>query len=675
MASLFDMPIQKLKYVGGKRAKLFSKLGIDTVGDLLRYYPRSYEDWSNPLSIEQAPIGENCCIKAKVLQDAHSARLPGGMLLVSCLVSDGSDYMRLAFFNNPYIKDKLKEGSEHLFYGKVKYDKMVKEMVSTSLANVGSDGLHPVYHLTTGLSNRMLTNAVKNALELMPEKVNEPIPQKYIERYELADLKSAIKSVHLPKSFEEMKKARERLIFEELLVLSLGLRSIKNTRRKEKTDVFPDDFTAQFWKLLPFAPTKAQIRAANECMKDMRSGVPMNRLLQGDVGSGKTAVAAALCHSMVKSGYQCAFMAPTEILAEQHYKNLSKIFEGTDIKIELLTGGLTPKNKSLVKQRLASGETDLIVGTHALLSENVEFKNLALAVTDEQHRFGVGQRAKLLSKGKDVHLLVMSATPIPRTMALIIYGDMDISVLDELPSGRQKIDTFFIDSSVKERAYGFLKKHIDMGRQCYIVCPAVDEGGDDLISAEQYALKLSKGFFSRYRVGLLHGRMKSKDKERVMREFAGGEIDVLVATTVIEVGVDVPNAVIMLIENAERYGLSQLHQLRGRVGRGEHKSYCILVSDTKSQEAQARLKTMCATTDGFAIADEDLKQRGPGDFFGSRQHGLPELSIANLTDMKTISKAQNAADEICDDGIDKEEYRTLRAEVRRLFGKSGSRLN
>lgn len=468
--------------------------------------------------------------------------------------------------------------------------------------------------------------------------------------------------------------ARRRLVFEELLILNLGLRRLKAGRKNETSIVMQKDYAGDFFNLLPFRPTKAQLRATGDCVRDMMTGgPPMNRLIQGDVGSGKTAVAAALCYCAAKNGWQAAFMAPTEILAEQHFQSLSGILKGTGVRVELLTGSMTAARKRKIRESLLLGEIDLIIGTHALISDGVEFCRLGLCVTDEQHRFGVSQRAKLLAKGENPHLLVMSATPIPRTLALIIYGDLDISVIDELPPGRQTVDTMLIDSAKRHRMYGFMKKLINEGRQCYIVCPAVEEGELQIASAQEYAEELQKFEFKDYRIGLLHGKMKPAEKERVMRAFADGDTDLLVSTTVIEVGVDVPNAVVMAVENAERFGLSQLHQLRGRVGRGQYKSYCILISDAQNEETVARLRTMCQTNNGFEIADMDLKLRGPGDFFGARQHGLPELKIADLTDMDGLDAAQQAAQKILEESPDLSTgaARSLRAEIRRLFGRVG----
>ncbi len=510
---------------------------------------------------------------------------------------------------------------------------------------------------------------------MLPEKIKDTIPEDVRNRYNLIGLKDALLKIHFPETSEDIAASRRRLIFEELLVLVLGLSSIKSMPSKLSSVNIETDYTDDFLKLLPFKLTNAQYSAIKDCMNDMINNTKaMNRLVQGDVGSGKTMVAAAVAYSCIKNGYQAAMMAPTEILAQQHFQTFDNLFKDTDVKIKLLTGSMTAKQKRLVLLDLSDGEIDFIVGTHSLISENVAFKNLGVVVTDEQHRFGVRQRSDLLEKGQNPHLLVMSATPIPRTLALMIYGDLDISVINELPPGRQIVDTFLIDDSKRMRVYNFLKKNINEGRQCYIVCPAVENSETGLIGVEEYAEEIQKTVFRDYSVAVLHGKMKSADKDEIMNKFIDGEINILVSTTVIEVGVNVPNSTIMMIENAERFGLSQLHQLRGRVGRGEYKSYCILVSNAGGEEARRRLRALCSTNDGFKIADEDLKLRGPGDFFGSRQHGLPELKIADLAEnVSILQDAQSAAKEIMSDYIDKENnnYRGLRAEVRMLFHNVG----
>lgn len=679
MASLFLTPITKLKGVGAKSGELFARLGAPTVGDLLRMYPRGYEDLSKPCTIAEAPSGEACCIKAFVVSGRPPARIRGGMTICKVVISDGTDSMTVTFFNQAYIYDRLKDGGEFLFYGTVKRNLTQFEMTSPSVLSVESDAIiHPIYRQTGNLTSKKIEKAVKEAIRLLPAKINDPVPENIQKKYNLCPLRYAITNIHLPKDMKALEKAKARLAFDELLVLKLGMARIKTSTQKESPHIISKDFSDEFMRLLPFSPTNAQKRAVKECISDMQnSSHTMTRLVQGDVGSGKTAVAAAVCFTAVKNGLQCAFMAPTELLATQHYRSLCELFKDSSINIILLTGSLTASKKRAAYDMLKSGEVNIAVGTHALFSKDVGFKNLGLVVTDEQHRFGVAQRAELLSKGISPHLLVMSATPIPRTLALMIFGDLDISILDELPPGRQKISTYYINSTVRNRAYGFLKKHIDNGRQCYIVCPLVEQSDEDMAAATEYAEKLKNSVLAPYRIAVLHGRMKPQQKDEVMTAFSNGDIDILVATTVIEVGVDVPNATVMMVENAERFGLSQLHQLRGRVGRGKEKSYCILVSDAQNASAVERLKIMCKNNDGFKLADEDLRMRGPGDFFGSRQHGLPELKIANYSSMTSINDAADAADMILvsDPALSEKQHRPLAFEVKRLFSSVGGTLN
>ncbi len=671
MASLFEMDIQFLKGIGSARKALFEKLKVTTVGALLRFYPRCYEDWSYVCEIASAPDGKPCCIRARVVSPVVEHFVRRGMTLYKVRVCDSANCLDITFFNNRFVKSALTVGSELLFYGMVKRVFNRFEMVSPHFTPVDkAPALRPIYPQTLGLTSRQIEAAVKNALTLLPETVHDPIPAAIRQKFGLCDLKLAVENIHFPKSPDSLALARRRIIFEELLLLQIGLSRVKALCRSANKFKVLRDFSDEFWSFLPFKPTKAQARIACECISDMMGETAMNRLIQGDVGSGKTAVAAALCYSAVKSGMQVAFMVPTEILAEQHFAFFKNVLGATGMRVELLTGSTPRAKKRRIKDFLEVRAIDLIIGTHAILTDDVYFGNLGLVITDEQHRFGVSQRAKLISKGEAPHVAVMSATPIPRTLAMIVYGDLDISVLDEIPPGRQNIDTFYISGEKRARAYGFIKKIIDEGRQAYIVCPLIDCEDSELASAQQYAKKLSEEHFCGYRVGLLHGKMGSREKNYIMSAFLAGEIDILVSTTVIEVGVDVPNSVVMLIENAERFGLSQLHQLRGRVGRGVHKSYCILVSDTKNDETLRRLHTVCATNDGLKIAEEDLKARGPGDFIGSRQHGLPDLRLAGLIgDVRILNESKSAATEILhsDPDLASEENRVLKAEVVRLF--------
>ncbi len=675
MASLFNMDIKTLKGVGEKRAALFHKLGVDTVGALLRLYPRTYEDWSTPVSIGSAPLNEVVVVRGTVLSAPREQRIRKGMTLYKTQVTDGVQDMTLTYFNNPYVQTMLREGETYRFRGKMTGTFTRREMTAPDFApDEGCAPIVPVYPQTVGLSSRQIGSAVRSAFQLLPELLRDPLPDSMRQSHQLCQLRFALENVHFPGSMELLQIARRRLVFEELLVLQLGLLSIKSRSRVENRLRLERDDSEAFYRLLPFVPTNAQKRAVSEAMADMMGQAPMSRLIQGDVGSGKTAVAAALCYCVIQNGMQAALMAPTEVLARQHEKSLSGMLSQAGIQTALLTGSMTAKQKRLVKEGLASGEIQLVIGTHALLTEEVTFQRLGLVVTDEQHRFGVAQRAALAQKGENPHLLVMSATPIPRTLALMIFGDLDISILDELPPGRQKIETFAITSDKRERAFGYVKKHLDRGLQGYMICPLIEEGVSDMASVTEYREMLEQGAFSRYRIGVLHGRMKPREKDAVMAQFSAGELDLLVSTTVVEVGVDVPNAVIILIENAERYGLSQLHQLRGRVGRGTEKSTCILVSDAQNPEALARLRVMCQTSDGFRIADEDLKLRGPGDFFGSRQHGLPQLSIADMAqDVQVLKTAQKEAQRILreDPELEQPEHRGLRGERRQLFEKVG----
>lgn len=671
MASLYREDIRTLKGVGERRAQLFRKLGAPSVGALLRLYPRTYEDLSHPCTVRSAPADTPCAVRAYITESPKGTRIRGGMTLYKAKADDGECEFTLTFFNNPYIINLLKEGETYLFYGKVTANFLKHEMTAPEFFPADScPAIRPVYRQTQGLSSRIIGNAVKEALKLLPETVRDPIPQPVRTEYSLCGLREAMEDIHFPPDSEAILMARRRLIFEELLILQLGLSLMKSKSNVESRFRLLKDYTSEFFTLLPYTPTNAQKRAVQESMTDMMSGRTMNRLIQGDVGSGKTAVAAALCYSAAKNGLQAALMVPTEILARQHYSSLSGIFEGVGIRTALLTGSVPAAQKKIILPELADGEIGLVIGTHALLSENVEFQKLGLVVTDEQHRFGVAQRAALSAKGENPHMLVMSATPIPRTLALMVYGDLDLSVLDELPPGRQEIKTYAVTSDKRTRVFSFLKKLIAQGRQCFIICPMIEQDQNGMASVEKYSEKLKTEWLPGYSIAVLHGRMKAKEKDEIMKQFAEGKISVLVSTTVVEVGVDIPNAAVMLIENAERYGLSQLHQLRGRVGRGKHQSYCILISDAQNEETLARLNIMCQTNNGFAIADEDLKLRGPGDFFGSRQHGLPVLKIADMaTDMECLNEAQNAAHSILssDPALELPEHRGLRAEVKQLF--------
>lgn len=666
--------IRFLKGVGEKRAELLQKKGIDTVGALLRFYPRAYLDWQNITPISECPEGENVCVRAEITSPVKTVNIRRGMTLYKFAAADDSGVIEVTLFNRKYLAENLRQGRSYLFYGKLGYGITLRQMSSPEIMPAEYMGIEPVYAATEGLSSKTIEKIMKNAL-VYADGMADVIPQGIREKNGLCDFKTALKSIHFPLERQALESAKRRLVFEELFVLQTGLLFLKRRRRALAGCTVKNNLLEEFKKTLSFKLTGAQERVINECLSDMMSPRPMNRLIQGDVGSGKTAVAAALMYISAGNGFQSALMAPTELLAEQHFKTLCKITENSGIKCALLTGSLTKKQKDEVKAGLKSGEIKVAVGTHALLTDDVEFENLGLVVTDEQHRFGVGQRGRLSSKGNNPHTLVMSATPIPRTLGLIIYGDLDISIIDEYPAGRQKIATYCVDSSYNTRVYNYIKKFIAEGRQAYIVCPLVDENEAlGIKSASEYYKELSENQFKGYTVGLLHGKMKPKDKENVMRRFAAGEIQLLISTTVIEVGIDVPNAALMVIENAERFGLSQLHQLRGRIGRGEYSSACILISDVKSGDTKRRLDVIKNNTDGFKIADEDLKLRGPGDFLGSRQHGLPDMKIADIfADRETLHLAGKEAEELIkrDPALHDPENAGLRAEIAALF----SRLN
>ena len=674
-----DSDIKFLKGVGEKRAEFLTKLGIRTPGDLITFFPRAYEDMSNIVTIAQgAMTGDSVCVKA-FTGVVRTALIRKGMTLYKLEASDGENVMDITYFNNPAIPHLIKQGHDYLFFGKIENFRFHYQMNSPKFIEYDENAVHlsPVYRQTAGLNSRTISKLVSSALENVT--LDDCLTEEIIKENNLISYADAIKNMHFPESEEMLEKAKRRLSFEELLVLQIGLLRLKEKSRKSSSHIIQKDFTAEFAALLPFELTGAQRRVIGECTADMSCGTPMNRLVQGDVGSGKTAVAAAAVYNCVKNGFQCAMMAPTEVLAQQHYKSFEKFFEETDVKFALITGSTPASSKKKIKAALAQGELDFIIGTHALISKDVEFSNLGLAITDEQHRFGVNQRDALSSKGKNPHILVMSATPIPRTLSLIIYGDLDLSIIDEMPAGRRKIDTFLIDEGIRERAYGYVKKHLLEGRQGYIVCPLVedDDDNDDTVAAKELYKKLSNGYFKGFKVGLLYGKMKAAEKKEVMDSFSSGETQLLISTTVIEVGVDVPNAVIMVIENADRFGLSQLHQLRGRIGRGKYKSSCILITDSKDDDTLKRLKIISSTSDGFKIADEDLKLRGPGDFFGSRQHGLPDIKTSRfMADGEIIRETNVCAAKLLKTNpeLSGDEYALLRKKTNEMFSR-GTMLN
>ena len=682
MAKLSD-PITILRGVGPAKQKLFEALNIFTLGDLICHFPRGYEDRTKLLPLAQLEVDKPACFRAMVMSTPRTNHIRKGLDLTKVQVADHTGRLNLTFFNSKYAAEHLEYGREYIFYGCLSGDFSAYGMTNPIFEDVDSAAVTtrrvmPIYPLTAGLTNAAVLKAVKQALAICdpPEEV---LPEALRQRYDILGAGEAYHVIHEPRSMEQAAQARKRMIFEEFFVFSAGLSLMRAARTQKRSAPYQSTELSPFRQQLPFTLTGAQQRAIDEILSDLKKGVPMNRLVQGDVGSGKTMVAAGAAYCAAINGCQSALMAPTEILAEQHYASLSGLFAPMGITVALLTGSMTPKEKRTVREALETGSAQIAVGTHALISESTVFHDLGLVITDEQHRFGVGQRSRLSAKGTDPHLLVMSATPIPRTLALLMYGDLDVSILDELPPGREAVDTFLVGESYRPRINAFIRKQVAEGHQCFIVCPAVEENeGLDIKSASVWAETLQKTVFPDLRIALLHGQMKGAEKEAAMAAFARREADVLVATTVIEVGVDVPNATLMVIEDADRFGLSQLHQLRGRVGRGSSKSYCILTTHNRNPETVARLKALCKTTDGFKIAEEDLKLRGPGDFFGSRQSGLPAFRMADLSfDLELLKQAQQASAQWIEDSgtQDSPEAAALRRRVATLFSRAEGTMN
>ena len=677
--------VRYIKGIGEARAKALSKLGIATLQDLIGYFPRRYEDRTMTRSIRELELGETVCVRAMIANDPVASRISGGRTVVKARAVDDSGALDLTFFNQEYRKNSLHRGETYIFCGKVEGNLLARRMINPIVEHEGQQVLTghivPIYPLTAGVSQNLLYKAVGQGLTACRHLLTDCLPDAVRQAHRLCHSGYAYENIHFPADAEALNLARRRMVFEELFILSCGLQMLRSRR----TDVAGPACAAadmeEFYRALPFPLTNAQRRAITEAVTDMRSGRPMNRLCQGDVGSGKTMVAAGCVWFAAQSGWQSALMAPTEILARQHYENLTPLFEKFGLRCALLTGSTKARERRDILENLALGSIDLCIGTHALLTEDVSYARLGLVITDEQHRFGVNQRAALGQKAENPHMLVLSATPIPRTLALIIYGDLDVSVMNELPPGRQKVDTFAVGESYRQRVNQFIRKQVEAGHQVFIVCPLVgqeDHIPDERKAAAAYAKKLREEVFPDLRVYLLHGKMKPKEKEKVMEDFAAGSGDILVATTVVEVGVDVPNATCMVVENAERFGLSQLHQLRGRVGRGQAKSYCILLSEQPSEETKRRLKVMTKTNDGFEISREDLALRGPGDFFGQRQHGLPALKIADLScDMALLDEAQQAAKGWMaqDPALEKSESGALRTRIETLFAVKAEGLN
>ena len=675
-----NQDVKYVKGVGPNRVVLLNKLGIYTLKDLITYYPREHEDRSKPSKIADLENGQEALIEAIAVSRLNEIRTRRkNMTIYKLIVRDDTGTALLTWYNQGYLKKVFNIGEKYTFFGKVTIKDGVTQIFSPTFdlegKNKNTGKIIPIYPLTYNLSQNTIRQIIENGLNIVKDKLEETLPQYILEEYKLKEINSAIKSIHFPRDFEDFENARKRLVFEELLSTQLALLSIKNMNTMDNTGInfSKEVHMSDVINELPFKLTKAQLRVLEEIDNDMESSKPMNRLLQGDVGSGKTVVAIIAAYKAVKSGYQMTIMAPTAILASQHMEEFSKILDRFGIRCELLISGITKKKKDDILNRLKEGEIDVLIGTHAILEENVVFKNLGLVVTDEQHRFGVKQRKIISEKGNNPDILVMTATPIPRTLALILYGDLDISIIDELPPNRKKIDTFAVTKGMEERVNNFIKKQIDEGRQAYIVCPLVEENEEiNAKSVIELAEKYKNDIFKEYKVEYMHGKMRPKEKDSIMEAFKNGEIDILISTTVIEVGVNVPNASIMIVENAERFGLAQLHQLRGRVGRGEYKSYCILKYNGNSEIIRKRMKVMQETNNGFIISEKDLELRGAGEFFGTKQHGLPEFKIANLfEDMPILKLAQNASAGILqkDVKLENKENEKLRQMVNEKFGK------
>lgn len=672
-----DMEITYLKGVGPKKAELYHKLGVDTAEQLTELYPRDYVDFTDTKTIREAEIGEICAFRAVVSSKLYPRSYASKIQVYRAVLTDGEGEITAVFFNTKYTFEQLVLNHEYIFYGKIAGTPMLPEIQSPQFVDNAAEGLVPKYRLTKGLSNNMVVANMKTALAVV--KRAETLPESILCRYSLLGADDAMRKMHFPKTRDEYEAARRRLVFEEMLTLKLGLSMIKNRGRILSGAVMIDVDMSGFYKNLPFTPTDAQMNAINDCITDMKRIYPMNRLVQGDVGSGKTLVAAAAAYFARQNGFLTMVMAPTEVLARQHYDTFRGFLEPLGVKVALLSGSMTAAEKKRVRADAEGGNIEVLIGTHALIQKSVEVKRLGLIIVDEQHRFGVSQRSELAEKGANPHVVAMSATPIPRTLALIMYGDLDVSIINEMPKGRIPVQTFAVDSSFHTRVYNFIKKHIAAGRQAFIVCPRVnpdDDGSNfgDKKSAIEYYNTLTQNEFAGIPTGLLYGKMKQADKDAVMNDFRDNKLSLLISTTVIEVGIDVPNAVVMLIENAEQFGLSQLHQLRGRVGRGKEQSYCILMSDSKSEYTKARSKAMVETADGYKIADIDLQLRGPGNFFGREQSGALQLRVADLADdSEVLISVEELAQDILknDPKLQAPEYAGLREGVKRLFDNIG----
>ena len=675
--------IRYIKGIGEQRAKALNKPGITTLRDLISWFPRKYDDRRQARRIADLVPGESACVAAMIAAEPKVSHIRKGMDLIKVRAVDETGVLDITFFNQTWLKSQLIQGETYIFYGKAEGNLLRKTMASPIVEREGrgefTGRIVPIYPLTAGVSQLILSRSIRQGLDACADILPDALPDQVRQEHHLCRIGYAYENIHFPEDETALDLARRRLAFEELFFFTIGLQRLRSRRETVRVEPCGNVDMAEFYHALPFTLTEAQRRCVEEALADMRSGQPMNRLCQGDVGSGKTMVAAACVYFMVKNGRQAALMAPTEILAQQHYNGLAPLLENMGIRCALLTGSTKAAVKRSIAAQLAAGEIDFAIGTHALITEGVAYADLGLVVTDEQHRFGVAQRAALAAKGQHPHTLVMSATPIPRTLALILYGDLDVSVIDQLPPGRQPIETYAVPGSYHPRVYNFIRKLVAEGRQAYIVCPMVEENDelpDERKAVTAYAQKLQAEVFPDLKVAFVHGKMKATEKDAVMVAFAAHETDILVSTTVIEVGVDVPNAAVMVIENAERFGLSQLHQLRGRVGRGKHQSYCILISDNQNEETKQRLKVMTKTADGFKIAEEDLRLRGPGDFFGERQHGLPGLRIADIgCDTQLLKEAQQAAEKLLARDPDLRDHPAAAERVAELFTQGSDTLN
>lgn len=678
---MFDLEndVKYLKGVGPAKALLLNKLGINSIKDLIEYYPRNYEDRREIKNISDFVDGEYALFIATIDTEVRAQRIRKNLTILHTFVSDETDSCKLTWFNQKYIKDRLKIGMKYIFYGKVEIQYGRKVVDNPEIYNLSDiekiRGIYPIYTLTSGITQNYLFK-LENAAFENEFTIPETFTNEFRKKYELSEINYATRNIHFPKDYNAVEKSRNRIIFEELFLLQLALMTLKNNSLGVKKENLYTNFkTEEFTSLLPFELTNAQKRVVKEIVKDFSSQKLMNRLVQGDVGCGKTMVAAIAMYIAVKNGYQAALMAPTTILANQHYNELKPYFEKLGINVEIITSATTKKNKEKIAEKLLNNEIDILIGTHSIIEDNIQFNNLSLVITDEQHRFGVNQRMKLSNKGKAVDTLVMTATPIPRSLAIMLYGDLDLSIIDEMPPGRTPVKTYAVDGTYESRINNFIMKNINAGRQVYVVCPLVENNETlELESVEEVYEKYKNGFFKDVSVEFLHGKMKNKEKDEIMNRFKNNEIKILISTTVIEVGISVSNATVMVIENADRFGLAALHQLRGRVGRGSFESYCILKSSNRSLKARERLKIMEKSNSGFDIAEKDLELRGPGDFFGIRQSGLPEFKLANLLkDIAVLKKASEAAKELIENDkyLEKEEHQTIK---KALFDKFGDKL-